>query len=362
MEVLLLLHPTAVTDEALVLKTKADLKSQHPLANISQQVIDRVTKSIITLPLNHYDRIIYLNPADPNQYMPSSLLQLLNSALKYDGSLSGNLPTTQDLDVLLSGFLIENNSWIRLKPIESVLLKKSGTSQLGSSQSGTSVGLKKSGISSSLGLKLAKFKRLAISEDKSVDGGSSSNEKSSLDKSSPTDLTDASTEDEDEVVSMKRKLQETKLSYFSDDDDEEINESELIADSNLLGKVIIPKKCELPNGIKRRKACKDCTCGLKELEEKENTDQHSLQNSVLGKLVQSATAEAIKIEEKLKNNPVKLSKDDLTEIDFTIEGKTGGCGSCALGDAFRCDGCPFLGLPPFKPGEVVTIDSFGEDF
>lgn len=33
----------------------------------------------------------------------------------------------------------------------------------------------------------------------------------------------------------------------------------------------------------------------------------------------------------------KLSLDDLNdaEVDFTVQGKVGSCGSCALGDAFR---------------------------
>jgi len=71
----------------------------------------------------------------------------------------------------------------------------------------------------------------------------------------------------------------------------------------------------LPVGVK--KACKNCSCGLKELEE---------ENSSASVASSSAKAES-----------------------------AGGCGSCAKGDAFRCGSCPYLGLPAFTPGSKPEI-------
>lgn len=66
-------------------------------------------------------------------------------------------------------------------------------------------------------------------------------------------------------------------------------------------------------GTGPRKACKNCTCGLAQQEQ--------------------AAAEA--------NAPAP----------------TGGCGNCALGDAFRCATCPSLGLPAWKSeGDKVKLD------
>ena len=91
--------------------------------------------------------------------------------------------------------------------------------------------------------------------------------------------------------------------------------------------------------VKRRRACKDCTCGLKELEEEE----------------EKQTAAAVREAQKAF---FLEGDDDIPDVLKTAtqgtEGiwpqekraaakKTGSCGSCSLGDAFRCASCPYLG-------------------
>ncbi|CAG9463115.1 unnamed protein product [Pedinophyceae sp. YPF-701] len=66
-----------------------------------------------------------------------------------------------------------------------------------------------------------------------------------------------------------------------------------------------------------KRACKNCTCGRAEQEAPEK---------------------------------VKLTPDMLENPQ-----NQGGCGNCALGDAFRCAGCPYKGMPAFTPGEPIKL-------
>ncbi|KZT19288.1 DUF689-domain-containing protein [Neolentinus lepideus HHB14362 ss-1] len=101
------------------------------------------------------------------------------------------------------------------------------------------------------------------------------------------------------------------------------------------------------NGAPRRKkACKNCTCGLAELEAEE------LANSKVVMLDGKVDGQTIEVEQS--------ERDRLLAAAAAAPKATSSCGSCFLGDAFRCESCPYRGLPAFKPGEKVEIN-FGMD-
>ena len=113
---------------------------------------------------------------------------------------------------------------------------------------------------------------------------------------------------------------------FSNEDDF-INEDDLLQ-SNLVAPPQQLSESELQarqakDDCGGRKACDNCSCGRKEMEEMANSG--------------GAGGE-------MKQETVVPSSS---------------CGNCSKGDAFRCAGCPFLGKPAFKEGEerlVLDLD------
>jgi len=129
----------------------------------------------------------------------------------------------------------------------------------------------------------------------------------------------------------KKKKKNAKTNETNDDNVngwEDEDEEELIDEDALLTEEDKerPNKESAAGCPPTRKPCKDCTCGRKE-------------------------------EEEMKENIVKMDlENDPNDATFKSA-----CGNCALGDAFRCAGCPYLGQPAFKDGEdKVMLDDLGK--
>ncbi|XP_032520624.2 anamorsin homolog [Danaus plexippus] len=104
------------------------------------------------------------------------------------------------------------------------------------------------------------------------------------------------------------KLDDTVEEAWTTKGDDEIIDSDMLLDEKDLTKPD-EKSLRVCATTGKRKACADCSCGLAE-----------------------------ELRGEIKDTP-KSS-----------------CGSCYLGDAFRCATCPYLGMPAFKPGEKVVLD------
>lgn len=342
MSTLLLLHPTMASEPALVEESKRALKQKFSDSYLDQYMIGLIASGKQELPLNTYKLIHYLAPAGAaKNKFNAPLMAALYGSLQPGGSFEGVIPDDSDLLAIKTGFLVNSDEsrWTKPNNTNVVSLKRRVRS-----------------VNTST---LPTFSRVSTSPTSST---------------GTPGLTDSSSEENDDFdVEMDSKIRQNKLNFFEDEEDEEdlFNEDELLQHTEIADPTIAPLECSR-TGKRRRRACKNCTCGLKEKEEREEAQQRSLQDTMLGRMAMSATEEAIAIENRINNrkqkvkaskqgSEVKFTEEEMTEIDFTVEGKTGGCGSCALGDAFRCSTCPYLGLPAFKPGQPISLDAFGED-
>lgn len=105
--------------------------------------------------------------------------------------------------------------------------------------------------------------------------------------------------------------------------DYELEDEEALLDGELETKLSEDKSsndCGPGEGAeKKKRACKNCSCGLKEMIEAEEKGEEA-----------------------------------------TMQPSASSCGNCAKGDAFRCSGCPYLGLPKFAAGTKPEI-KLGQD-
>lgn len=104
----------------------------------------------------------------------------------------------------------------------------------------------------------------------------------------------------------------------------DLAEMDLVDEDDLLndGITVDAAACAPPADGGKKRACKNCSCGLAEVEAAE-------------------------------------LKGEQTKIDPLV--KASGCGSCSKGDAFRCASCPFLGKPAFEPGQEKVVLSMSDD-
>lgn len=270
------------------------------------QMLDRLALSLVTLPVETYDIVLILLDADgtrteSQRLLTAPMLATIVKSLKPGGELTsqdGNFARTDSperREAIFAGLVIDENGAIKpnYNTAHSVPLRLGKKNEEGQAASTSAIG---TGVVS---LNLA-GKR----------------------KNGPAgDLTPAG-------VGFILPGDDLDM----EDDDELIDEDALLSEDDMKSTVVQPVECRPKTG-KRRRACKDCTCGL---------------------------AQRLEAEEKAKRNTAdqqlaKLKAEELSEVDFTVQGKVGSCGNCALGDAFRCDGCPYIGQPAFKPGEEVKI-------
>ena len=124
---------------------------------------------------------------------------------------------------------------------------------------------------------------------------------------------------------QQQQQQQVKAVWKLDDGDDQEDNNDLINTDDLLDEMDLKKPILIEkfdcgeSATGKKKACKNCSCGLAE-----------------------------QLEDEIVANKVSANA--------TKEPNKSSCGSCYLGDAFRCASCPYSGMPAFKPGEKVKLN------
>ena len=163
------------------------------------------------------------------------------------------------------------------------------------------------------------------------------------------------------AVPLRKKLggdenrQQKKASLWATQPEVQIDADSLLAGSDRMGPRAMKREdctVDLTQPRSRRKrACKNCTCGLRELEEEERngTIVQLLESEING----SAGGARQEVTSTV-TGPDGIERT-VKRVQVDTRGATSSCGSCFLGDAFRCSTCPYLGMPAFEPGQKVEI-------
>ncbi|KAL8727408.1 MAG: hypothetical protein Q9166_006080 [cf. Caloplaca sp. 2 TL-2023] len=305
---ILLLSPPSLASHPEKLN---EIVAAHDRSATDIQMLDRLSLSLVDLPESTYDIVLILLDAnqtrtESSKLLTSSVLPLIVRSLKPGGTFTSQDGTLADTEsperseAIFAGLVIENGNMVKPNHgAESVPLrlgkqKVDGGAAATTSPAGTGA----------VSLNLTGKRKNGPAEDTTAPAG--------VGFVLPGDDLDRADDD--------------------DEDDELIDEDELLSEDDMKSTVVQPVECR-PKPGKRRRACKDCTCGLAQRLEAEDAAKRNTADQQLA----------------------KLKAEELSEVDFTVQGKVGSCGNCALGDAFRCDGCPYIGQPAFKPGEEVKI-------
>ncbi|KAI4652223.1 electron carrier [Alternaria ventricosa] len=289
----------------------------HDRNSTDLQMLDRIAAGLVNLPASTYDVVLLLADADgttreSHKLLARDVMNKVVSALNVGGVLksqAGPFQGAERTEAILAGLTETADGMTKHEQEEPVSIP-------------LKFGKKANGANGTNGTNGANGANGTVNPDGSVplNLNRKRNQPEPVKPAAGVGFVDFSDDLDDPII--------------TGEDDDLIDEDDLITEADMARPVLQPLECQ-PKPGKRRRACKDCTCGMKEKLEAEDVAKRTSADKAL--------------------NSLKLDADDLDEVDFTVQGKVGSCGNCALGDAFRCDGCPYIGLPAFKPGEEVRL-------